>query len=358
MDFEKTYNTIFSVCNKISKKNINAFLIGGISASIQTQTDLYRQNDDLDLMVDSKDLDKLLKILEKIGYSVEDKRGIKTNNFVDKSGKFHPMDHELNADTERNDLLGIGIFVYTKENGQVTLNSYSKNEKEGCVIGSRKVIPEELFNLMYNSEKIEYKGTKLMSASKEYTYMIKSKGKREKDLQDAKLLEDYIRDEELEKIKRIKQLEHRTQHYLDKYDETGTIISSQKVPGLEDTIKKFIYSYVESNPDLDSKEILAKIMHEDSVIKIMEQREDVATIFERIQQLPINSREELIKRSYEVSYMYCYFDNFDEEFEKLLSKKEKNFMEKLQDQTYYSTESNVVLTESNIKEVKEKEERS
>ena len=130
MTYEKTYDTISKVYSKLIKNKIDAFLIGGISAPIQTNTDLYRQNDDLDIMVSEENVDKIISELEKAGYIVSDKRGIKTENYVDEKGQFHPMDHELNADTKDKSLLGIGIFVYKRENGIVTLNSYAYEEKE------------------------------------------------------------------------------------------------------------------------------------------------------------------------------------------------------------------------------------
>jgi len=333
MDFQDTYNTLNQVCKKIEEEGINAYLVGGISAAIQTNTDLYRQNDDLDLMVDSNELDKLVQLLEQVGYKVEDKRGIKTENFVDRDGVFHPADHELNADTEEKDLLGVGIFVYTRENGEVTVNSYSKNEKEGCVIGNRKVLPEELFDLMYSSEKVNYKGTKLMSASKAYTYIKKARGKREKDLQDANLLKEHIDEEELKKIERITQLERRVKQYFDRYNEKGEIVSTEKVPALEDTIKKFIQGYIDTNPNLEYSKVLDKMMSEPKVAKILEQRSDVSTILKKVQQLEVNSKEELVDRAYEVSHMFCYSDNFEEEFQKMLPNREISFVESLQNQT-------------------------
>ena len=345
MAFETTYNTISKVCKKIEEEGISAYLVGGISAAIQTNTNLYRQNDDLDLMVDSKELSRLIELLEQAGYKVEDKRGIKTGNFVDKDGVFHPADHELNADTEEKDLLGVGIFVYTRENGQVTLNSYSKNEKEGCVVGNRKVIPEELFDLMYSSEKIDYKGTKLMSASKAYTYMIKSRGKRKKDLQDANLLKEHIDAAELEKIRRIVQLELRVKQYFDKYNEKGEIVSTEKVPALEEIIKRFIQDYIKANPSLEHDEVLKEMMMEPKVVKILEQRQDVSTILKCIQKVNFDSKDELVDRAFEISHMYCYSDNFEEAFEKMLPKRDMSFIEGLQGQTYLPRKKDIEVDE-------------
>ena len=354
MTFEKTYNTISRVCNKFSENNINAYLVGGISAAIQTNTNLYRQNDDLDLMVDIKDLEKVISLLESEGYEVEDKRGIRTDNFVDKLGVFHPVDHELNADTKEN-LLGVGIFVYTRENGEVTLNSYSKNEKEGCVIGSRKVIPEELFDLMYSSEKVQYNGIELMSASKEYTYMLKSRGKREKDLQDASLLKKYIGEKELNNIKRIKQLELRIKQYFDKYDENGEVVSTKKVPELEETMKDFFEGYITANPKLGKNQIISAIMSEPKLAKILAEREDVMEILQNVKKIKVDSKEELVSKVLLVTHMYCYSDNFEEEFRKVVDVKERSFLEELQNQTFLPSEND--LNTKLIGENKDRQEK-
>lgn len=142
-EYHTTYDTLF----KVSKcmENLDAYLIGGISAAIQTNQDLYRENSDIDIMCNEKDLSKLIEILTKSGYSVADKRGIKTENFVDNDGKFHAKDHELNANTENLSLLGIGIFTYQEKGNEVIMHSYAYHEKEGKVIGTEKVIPRELF---------------------------------------------------------------------------------------------------------------------------------------------------------------------------------------------------------------------
>ena len=89
----------------------SAYLMGGISAAIQTNQDLYRQNNDIDIMCNEGELSRLVEILQKIGYSVDDRRGIKTRNVVDSQGHFQAIDHELNAYTKNKNMLGVGISV-------------------------------------------------------------------------------------------------------------------------------------------------------------------------------------------------------------------------------------------------------
>ena len=92
-EYRKTYDTLFQIFSKLD--GVNVYLIGGISAAIQTNQDLYRQNSDIDIMCNEEELSRFVQILQKIGYSVDDRRGIKTRNVVDEHGHFQAMDNEL-----------------------------------------------------------------------------------------------------------------------------------------------------------------------------------------------------------------------------------------------------------------------
>lgn len=239
-EFHKTYDTLSKIFSSLDE--IDAYLIGGISAAIQTNQDLYRQNSDIDIMCKEEDLSTLIKMLQKAGYSVDDRRGIKTRNTVDNDGQFHAMDHELNADTKSKKLLGIGIFTYSVKENEVITHSYSYYEKEGRVIGIEKVMPKELFDLMYDNNVIDYKGIKLRTQSKEYIYLAKSKGKREKDKLDASVIEPTLDDESKEKIARIRELESKVKQYELLFNKDGKIESRNRFPLLEDKVNSYLTS--------------------------------------------------------------------------------------------------------------------
>ena len=220
-EYHRTYDTLSEIFGKL--EDIDAYLIGGISAAIQTNQDLYRQNSDIDIMCREEQLQLLIAALQKSGYSVDDRRGIKTRNIMDINGQFHAIDHELNADTQNHKLLGVGIFTYSVKGNEVITHSYAYHEEEGRVIGIEKVMPKELFDLMYDSNVVDYKGIKLKSQSKEYTYLTKSKGAREKDQLDASVIEPTLDNESREKITRIKELESRVKQYRLCFDKDGKI---------------------------------------------------------------------------------------------------------------------------------------
>ena len=128
-EYFKTYNTLFKIFSKL--EGIDAYLIGGISAAIQTKQDLYRNHDDIDIMCKEEQLAQLLEKLKSIGYSIEDRRGIHTRNKINMDGTFQAIDHELNADIKNKDMLGVGIFTYKIKGNEVICHSYAFEEKEG-----------------------------------------------------------------------------------------------------------------------------------------------------------------------------------------------------------------------------------
>ena len=97
---------------------------------------------DLKFFEKSNDIVLVNKLIE-TGYSVDDRRGIKTRNIIDINGQFHARDHELNADTKSRKFLGVGIFTYSVKGNEVITHSYAYHEGEGRVIGIEKVMPKE-----------------------------------------------------------------------------------------------------------------------------------------------------------------------------------------------------------------------
>lgn len=309
MAYESTYNTINLIYNEINKRGLHVYMVGGISAAIQAGVDLYRQNDDIDFLVEDKDLPALIEILQSVDYQVEDKRGNNTGNRVDSDGKFHPMDHELNADTSIPGRLGVGIFVYERKDGQVITNSYAFEEKENAVIDNQKVLPEELFDLMYSNEDINYKGTDVRCQSKEYIYMTKNRGAREKDKQDAEVVLQYIGEEEQKRIARIKKLESRVEKYRVVYGRDGQIVSRTKMPSKENKIASFIRRYQQQHNDLSPEELKHAILGEPLVMKLTSQDADVRKIM--IMWSESNDNGDLAETARKIAHDYYFSDEPD-----------------------------------------------
>lgn len=314
MAYESTYKTIQEVYSKFNELGIkSAYLIGGISSAIQANKPLYRQNGDIDLMVNSDDLDDIIQALSELGYTVDDKRGPLTGNRVTKNGQFIPEDHELNANLPKSDTskLGIGLFVYTRENGVVVTHSYAFDERKNAVVGNRSEMPEELFDLMYDSEEITYNGVPLKCQSKAYTYYSKSKNNRPKDKLDAETIEPYIGETEKRQLARIHQLEKREVHYEEIFDDKK-LVSKTKMPSMDEKISAYIKQLLGDKLDtLSPAQCKSIIFSNPDILQYMSKNEDINTIMKTFYQCPV--AEDICKQLGDIAHSYVFDDDFSPE---------------------------------------------
>lgn len=324
MAYEKTYNTLEKISEKVLGKDKNVFLIGGISAAIQTGTDLYRQNEDLDLMVDTKELVDVLTALKEMGYKAYDRRGIKTQNTVGMDGKFIAMSHEIDVDSTDRDMLGIGIFTYERSNGKVITHSYTHDQRDGVCRGTKKVMPEELFDLMYSQEAVEYKGMQLKTSSKEFVYLSKSRGDRPKDKQDADVLRPYIDEDAKKRIARIQQLEKRTKVYREIFGEDGEIVETVEEPSYPDKVHRFIENWTRQNQEIQPENLCEALLSNQQVQRMAENDSDIRAILDKLKEVkPAKSAEEFSKNAKRVTELYCYSDNFEKDFQREFGEKDE-----------------------------------
>ena len=277
-EYSKTYNTLFRIFSKLD--GANAYLIGGISAAIQTNQDLYRQNSDIDIMCNEEELSKFIQILQKVGYSVEDRRGIKTRNIIDAHGDFKAMDHELNAYTRNKNTLGVGIFTYKVKNDEVITHSYAFKEKEERFVETEKVMPKELFDLMYDDRSVDYKGINLKTQSKEYIYMTKIKGSREKDKIDASIIEPTLNDKSKAKIARIRELEAKTRPYILLYSKDGKVESKTKLPTLKEKTDTYLNNLLMKDTTKTPEQIVSDVFQSDGYHRIVDSHPEIESLIE------------------------------------------------------------------------------
>ncbi len=86
--------------------------------------------------------------------------------------------------------------------------------------------------MIYNKTPVNYKGINLKTQSKEYTYLSKSKGAREK-INWCFNYWTYIRSKINEKISKIRELEAKTMKYDLVFDSYGQIESKHRIPSLK-----------------------------------------------------------------------------------------------------------------------------
>jgi len=271
-----TYDTLSKIFGELD--DIDAYLVGDVSSAIQTNQDLYRQNSDIDIMCKEEDLPKIIKILQEIGYSIEDKRGIKTNNTIDINGDFKVGCHDINTSIKSSNLLGVGLFVYKINNDEVTTYSYAFDERIGRFVGTEKVIPKELFDMIYNNTPVDYKGIKLKTQSKEYTYMSKSRGTREKDKLDASIIEPTLDEKSMEKISKIRELESRTKEYKLVFDKDGKIESRHIVPSLEDKVNSLLTSLYKSSSTKTPEQIVNDVLQSEQYSRLIIEHPEINSL--------------------------------------------------------------------------------
>lgn len=281
-EYHTTYDTLSKIFGELD--DIDAYLVGGISSAIQTNQDLYRQNSDIDIMCKEEDLPKIIKKLQEIGYSIEDKRGIKTNNIIDINGDFKVGCHDINTSIKNSNLLGVGLFVYKINNDEVTTYSYAFDEKIGKFVGTEKVIPKELFDMIYNNSPVDYKGIKLKTQSKEYTYMSKSRGTREKDKLDASIIEPTLDEKSMEKISKIRELETRTKEYKLIFDKDGKIESRHRVPSLEDKVNSLLTSLYINSPTKTPEQIVNDLLQSEQYSRVIIEHPEINSLINEWQE--------------------------------------------------------------------------
>ena len=175
------------IANKLNSNNINFYIVGAIGAYIDANIPLQRIHDDLDLMIEEKDVDKLKEIFENSDYTFYDKR-FTPNKFLNKYG-FPDGDHEVYAKHKEKDF-HIGFFLYYYDEKAYTICEYFK--ENNTLKKLERTLPIEIFNYQYNNTPIQYMGSKVKVARKELICKNKLIMNREKDLFDIKNIEPVI----------------------------------------------------------------------------------------------------------------------------------------------------------------------
>ncbi len=146
--------------------------------------------------------------------------------------------------------------------------------------------------------------------TKEYTYMSKSSGTREKDKLDASVIERYIGPEEQKRIERIKKLEKRVEQYEVTYGEDGTILSTVKMPSMEEKIEGFIAQIANANSGKSPEEIKAILFANERVQKLMEKEPDIRDIMQIIGETQIEGN--IAEAGRRIAHDYYYSDELEE----------------------------------------------
>ena len=143
------------------------------------------------------------------------------------------------------------------------------------MVGTEKIIPKELFELMYDSTTVDYKGLKLKTQSKEYIFMTKSIGIREKDKLDASTIEPNLDNESKIKIQKMKELDTKTRTYRIIYDKEGKILSKTKLPTLEEKVFGYLDTVFMEDSTRNPEEVVEYVLQSEEYKRIISSHPEI-----------------------------------------------------------------------------------
>lgn len=130
-------------------------------------------------------------------------------------------------------------------------------------------MPKELFDLMYESKVVDYKGIKLKAQSKEYIYMSKSMLDREKDKLDVSVIKTSLDDKSSLKIARIRELQAKAKKYKVVYDKDGKILTKTRLPTLEEKTYAYLDSLYMQSTTKTPKQIVIDLLRSEEYKQII-----------------------------------------------------------------------------------------
>ena len=178
----------FDEFNKlINGENLDYFYTGGMMGYLATGHELVRYHGDLDILINEEDLEKLKRIVEK-----SDKF-----EFVSHVKKKNNIGHEYFV-VYKGIPIDIGLFLFErKKDGSVIRKSYYYKDKELLV--DEEYLDPEYVKLSYTGDSYIHNGIPYKMMSLESVYEAK-RGSRPKDQYDAKVIEDMVDMEIVERI--------------------------------------------------------------------------------------------------------------------------------------------------------------
>ena len=187
-------SAIVEICNTLNTLNVDYYLIGAVPCYIAARHPFIRCHDDIDIILNEDDSEKVKMIFQTTDYDFCDKRHNNINYFDSTAGKIRG-EHELIAYHE-NYKFHIGFYLFVRgKNDEIITRGYFQSiencEKITMICDRASVL--EYTKLNYNETPIQYKETSFRMESLEGIYNSKNREKynpgREKDYYDIAMLE-------------------------------------------------------------------------------------------------------------------------------------------------------------------------
>lgn len=194
--------SIIKFTTLFNENNIDYYIVGALPCFIKTGIPLFRYHDDIDIMINENDIDKVSRIIKEAGYIFHDDRFPSVERNLEMMENKPP--HTVLAQNPYNEF-HLGFFTFRREQDySITVREYSSRLENNDVkvdVMERHLDPIGT-ELNYNSEPIEYMGTVFRTSSVESVYQIKGFTNRPKDITDKDKLEPYIDKDKLEELRK------------------------------------------------------------------------------------------------------------------------------------------------------------
>ncbi len=182
--------TLRQICKLLNENSIDYYLAGALPCYIITNNPLRRYHDDIDILLNEEDIDKVKQLLIDTDFIFQDKR-FESPKYFDIEENRPIGEHEVIAQHKASEF-HLGFFCFRRgSNNEVITREYYKNQNVTKVF--ERIITPSLSVLMFDEQKVLFEDTYFRMESLESIYKIKkytmhSLG-REKDITDVTMIE-------------------------------------------------------------------------------------------------------------------------------------------------------------------------
>jgi hypothetical protein len=226
MNTEENHKTVIDALVRITKllndAQIDYYIVGALPCFLKTGIPLFRYHDDIDIMVNEDDLNKVEEVVKKFGYIYQDDRFPSVERFHEMEVNKPP--HTVLAQNPDNEFhLGFFLFKRDPNNNSMTIREYNHRlDNDRVIIDLLERKYDEIgTQLRYDSEPTIYQDTSFRIGSVEDVYILKGYTARSKDETDREVLEPYIDHMKENMLLNNKHVEIKTMDYQPEELSTG-----------------------------------------------------------------------------------------------------------------------------------------
>lgn len=192
--------TLENFTTLFNEAGIDYYVVGALPSFIKTGQELFRRHNNINIMINEDDIDKVKELVEICGYSFQDDR-YPTLDRYNEMIQNKPT-HIVFAMHPENDI-NFGFFCFRREkDNSITTREYSHHIENGKVIVEvlENKTTKEASDLRYDDTPTEFMQTSFKTSTVENVYHFKSLRKSSKDISDMKKLEPHINKDKLAAI--------------------------------------------------------------------------------------------------------------------------------------------------------------